>query len=302
MARIGIVGSGNLGGNIAFFLAERDVADVVLFDLQAGLSTGKALDMMEAAPVRSYRTKISGTDEIEEALDSKVCVLAAGSVRQPGSSREELLSTNRSVVAEVAAKMKSYEGVVIVATEPIDALTTLFVRDSGLDPSRVLGLGGFLDSTRLRYLIAKELGISAEGVTALVIGQHSDSMLPLADYCKVSGIPVATLIDESRLAELFEATKHAGGRIVELARRTSAFYGPSAAASDLCSAIVNDSRRIVSVSVLFSGQYEIDGVAMSLPAVVGEAGAVRILEPALSERERSVLKSSAAAIARAVEE
>ena len=210
--------------------------------------------------------------------------------------REDLFDANKEIIAEIAGALKPVTGTVIMVTEPVDFLTTLFLRESGLPSNRVIGLGGFLDSTRLRYLIAKELGVSMENVTALVIGRHSDAMLPLADYCKVSGIPVSTLIEASRLTEIFEETRRAGGLIVDLAERASAYYGPSAVASDLCEAIVRDSRRIVSVSVKFSGQYGIDGVAMSLPVVIGREGVVRILEPKLSDAEKSHLVESAQTI------
>lgn len=296
MAKIGVLGSGNVGANTAFFLAEKNVADVLLYDVQEGLSTGKALDMMEAAPIRKYQTKIAGTDTFADVLDSDVIIVTAGGVRKPGMKREDLYDANKDIIAEIAGSMKSFTGTVIMVTEPVDFLTTLFLRESGLPSNRVLGLGGFLDSTRLRYLIAKELGVSMENVTALVVGRHADSMLPLPNYCKVSGIPVATLIEANRLTEIFEETRRAGGLIVDLAEQASAYYGPSAVASDLCEAIVRDSRRIVSVSVQFTGQYGIDGVAMSLPVVIGREGVVRILEPALSDAERTHLVDSADSI------
>lgn len=296
MAKIGVIGSGNVGANTAFFLAERQVAHVVLYDVQEGLSTGKALDMMEAAPIRNYQTRITGTDTIEEVLDADVIIVTAGGVRKPGMKREDLYEANREVIASLAAQMKQVSGVVVMVTEPVDYLTTLFLAESGLPETRVMGLGGFLDSTRLRYLIATELGVSMENVTAMVIGRHADSMLPLADYCKVSGIPVATLIEKQRLAEIFEETRRAGGLIVDLAERASAYYGPSAVASDLSAAIVNDTRRICSVSVKYTGQYGIAGVAMSLPAVIGRSGTVRVLEPNLTDEQRRTLTDSAETI------
>jgi malate dehydrogenase len=300
MANIGIIGSGNVGANTAFFLAEKHVAHVVLYDVQEGLSTGKALDMMEAAPIRDYQTKITGTDTIDDLLDSQVVIITAGGVRKPGMNREDLFEANREVISGIASKMRNYRGVVIMVTEPVDYLTTLFLAESSLPSTKVLGLGGFLDSTRLRYLIAKELRVSMENVCALVIGRHSDAMIPLADYCKVSGIPVATLIEEKRLTAIFEETRRAGGLIVDLAERASAYYGPSAVASELSSAIIHDTRRICSVSIEYTGQYGISGVAMSLPAIIGREGAVRVLEPKLTDSQKRVLADSAATISRAV--
>ena len=301
MAKIGILGSGNVGANIAFFLAERNVADVMLFDIQEGLSKGKALDMMEAASIRNYQINIDGTDSMADALDSDICIITAGSLRAPGTKREDLFGDNKKIVTEFAESMRSYGGVVIVVTEPVDYLPTLFLRVSNIDPARVVGLGGFLDSTRLRYLISKELGVAAESVTALVVGQHSDSMVPLIDYCKVSGIPVDTLLEKSKVESIFEETIKSGETIVGLAQRASSFYGPSAVASDLCEAIVMDSNRIVSLSVRFSGQYGIDGIALSLPVIVGKKGVVRILEPKLSDVDLAKLKESAETIRRAVQ-
>lgn len=293
MATIGIIGSGNVGANTAFFLAEKAVGDVLLYDLQDGIAKGKALDMMEAAPIRNYQTKIRGADGLDEIIECDIIIVAAGAVRKPGMHREDLFEANRAVIGELAGKLKSTGGIVIMVTEPVDFLTTLFATESGLPQGRVMGLGGLLDSTRLRYLIAEELSVSTENVSALVIGRHADSMIPLPSYTNVSGIPVELLISRERLAELFKQTREAGGLIVELAERASAYYGPSAVASDLAEAIVRDSRRILSVSLMFDGYYSISGVAMSLPAVIGRSGVVRVLQPKLTkDQEKALVESS----------
>ena len=293
MAKIGIMGSGNVGANAAFFLAEKQVADVLLYDVKEGLSTGKALDMMEAAPVRGYLTKISGTDVFEDILATDLLIITAGAVRKPGMKREALCKENRSIIAGAASSLRDYDGIIVIVTEPVDLLTTLFAIESGLPANRVLGLGGFLDSTRLRYLIAKELSVSTESVDAVVIGRHADSMIPLPAYCRVSGIPAGDLIDEARLEEIFEETKRAGGTIVDMAQRASAYYGPSAAVSDLAETILRDTRRIISVSHMLEGQYGISNVAMSLPSIVGPNGVEKTLEPVLTDSQRAILKESA---------
>lgn len=293
MAKIGIIGSGNVGANTAFFLAEKGVADVVLYDVQEGLSTGKTLDMMEAAPIRGYLTKLSGTDNLEDILDSDILIITAGSVRKPGMKREDLFAENRQILAELASALSLYEGIVIVVTEPVDFLTTAFVRDSGLPVERVMGLGGFLDSTRLQYLIAKKLSVSTENVSAMVVGRHADEMIPLPAYCHVSGIPIDALLEKDELDNLFDQTKKAGSLIVDLAERASAYYGPSAVASDLAESIVRDTRRIISVSQMWSGQFGIENVAMSLPAVIGRGGIEKIMEPKLSDEQITQLKASA---------
>ena len=296
MGTIGIIGSGNAGANTAFFLAEKAVADVMLYDLQEGVSEGKALDMMEAAPIRAYQTKISGTNNIEDVLGSDVIIIAAGSARNPGMRREDLFGENKSVIDDIAKALGGYNGIGIVVTEPVDILTTEFIRKSGLPPGKVMGLGGSLDSARLRYLIARELSISFEGVSAMVIGRHSSDMLPLPAYCRVGGLPVNTLISEKRLNELFDETRKAGDTIVDLAQRSSAYYGPAAVASDLAEAIIRNTRRIISVSQMYSGQYGIEGVAMSLPAVIGENGIEKILTPVLDDNQKRLLAASAEAI------
>ena len=295
---IGVIGSGNVGANTAFFLAERGVDDVRLYDVQEGLATGKALDMMEAAPIRGYRTKISGVDSLGPIKEADAIVLAAGSVRKPGTRREDLLEANRGAVLAVARDLRGFAGKVIVVTEPVDLLTTLFLRESGLPPAHVMGLGGCLDSTRLRYLIAEELSVSPENVTALVVGRHSDGMIPLADYCRVSGVPVDRLLAPERIQALFAATRDAGGLIVDLAQRASAFYGPSAVAADLAEAIVQDKHSIASVSLMFTGQYGIANVAMSLPAVIGRGGIEKVLSPRLTGSQEEFLRKSSEEIRR----
>ena len=290
---IGIIGSGNVGANTAFFIAEKGVGDVAMFDIQDGLSIGKALDMMEAAPIRGYRTQIKGVDRIEVALDNDVVLITAGAARQPGMSREDLFNANRPFITDIARSLPRMAGKIILVTEPVDLLTTLFIRESKLPPSRVMGLGGMLDSTRLRYLISRELAVSPETVTALVIGRHSDAMIPLTRYCCVSGVPVSQLLDEQTLAGIIDETRGSGGFIVDLAQRASAYYGPSAVAAELAETICHDVQRIHSVSVLHQGQFGIEGVAMSLPAIVGAGGVRRILEPRLTDEEAAALRSSA---------
>lgn len=286
MANIGIIGSGNVGANCAFFIAEKGVGDVVLYDIQEGMSTGKALDMMEAAPVRGYSTKISGTDNIEDALRPDILIVTAGAVRQPGMKREDLFEANRAPITEIAARVAGGDHKVIMVTEPVDLMTALFVTESGLPRERVMGLGGMLDSTRLRYLIAHELGVAMEDISATVIGRHSGSMVPLADYCTVAGVPISRLLSADRIEALFEATRNAGDLIVDMAQRASAYYGPSAAACDLAEAIHRNSGRICPVSIVLAGEYGMRNVAMSLPAIIGRNGVEQVLQPKLSEEQK----------------
>jgi len=293
---IGVIGSGNVGANTAFFAAEKGTDHVLLYDIRQGLSTGKALDMMEAAPIRGYRTKISGTDSLQDVKGADVILLTAGAVRKPGMQREDLFAENREIILGLARELEGVQGVVVIVSEPVDPLTTVFIRESGLPAERVMGLGGFLDSTRLRYLIARELAVSMENVTATVIGRHSDAMMPLSGYCCVSGVPVDRLIPAERLEALFDETRKAGGLIVDMARRASAYYGPSAVAADLAEAMIQDTHRIASVSLYFGGRYGIRDVAMSLPAVIGRRGIEKVLEPRLSADQEEHLVRSAAEV------
>ncbi len=296
MAEIGIVGSGNVGANTAFFLAERGVADTCLYDVKEGLAMGKALDMMEAAPIRGYVSRISGTDSFDDIKGCAILIITAGTVRTPGMKREDLFATNRGIIADIAGRLRGSPARVIMVTEPVDALTTFFVRESGLPWQRVMGLGGCLDSTRLRYLLATALGVSTENVDATVIGRHSDAMIPLGRYSTVSGVPVTHLLPADRLEVLYRVTREAGNLIVDMAQRASAYYGPSAVAADLAEAIHRDSHRIIPVSLVFHGQYGIEGAAMSLPAVIGRAGIERVLEPRLTDAEVAALRESAAVV------
>jgi malate dehydrogenase len=293
MANIGIIGSGNVGANTAFFIAERNVAHVVLYDIQEGLSTGKALDMMEAAPVRGYDVRIQGTDRLEHVLANDIVIITAGSVRKPGMKREDLYGENAELITELAKSMAGSAAKIIMVSEPVDLLTALFVKESGMDRRQVMGLGGVLDSTRLRYLISQELGVTTENVQATVIGRHSDAMIPLRRYCTVSGVPIGQLIASDRIEELFEETRNAGNLIVDMAQRASSYYGPSAAATDLAQAVNMNTGRIMSVSMMLTGEYGIDGVAMSLPAVLGRNGIEQVMLPQLSDEEKQKLTRSA---------
>lgn len=293
MANIAIIGAGNVGANTAFFIAERNIGSVVMYDVQEGLAQGKALDMMEAAPIRAYQHTISGTDSWEDVRESSVAIVTAGSVREPGMKREDLYLRNREIIDDVAKELSGYGGTVLIATEPVDPMTARFVSTSGLSPSQVLGLGGVLDSVRLRYILARMLGITAENITATVIGRHSDQMIALPEYTRVSGVPVSMLMDHADLERAIDETRRAGDVIVEMSQRASSYYGPSAAAADVCQAVLWDTHRVLPVSFVWSGHYGIDGVAMSLPVVLGKGGINRVLEPVLDDATVATLRRSA---------
>jgi malate dehydrogenase len=303
MPHVAIVGSGNVGANTAFFVAEKGVTDVFLYDVREGVAQGKVLDMMEAAPIRRYRNRLVAVSRLEDIAGAETVILAAGKVRAPGMRREDLLNENWPLAQELALRIAALcpEAVVILATEPIDGITTGFVRASGFDRHKVLGLGGCLDSTRLRYAIARELGVSQEDVSAMVIGRHSGEMILLPRYCTVSGVPIGRLLEPERIAKLLDETREAGDLIVGLAQRSSAYYAPSAAAAELVDAIHMNLKRLFSVSVVLEGEYGVSGVALSVPASIGQGGAERLFTPELEEADLRAFRSSAASVGAGLE-
>ncbi|CCK80986.1 MULTISPECIES: malate dehydrogenase [Desulfobacula] len=299
---IGIIGSGNVGANTAFFLAEKGVDDVMLYDIRKGTAKGKALDMMEAAPIRGYRTQISGTDRPEDVLGCDIIIITAGAVRKPGMTRDALFWENKKIIDVYASKITGSDTKVIIVTEPVDFLTTVFARISGLPANQIMGIGGVLDATRLRFLIAEELKVSTENVSAQVIGRHMDDMIILKDYCSVSGISLDNFLSSDRMEEIFEKTRQAGNLIVDLARLAGAYYGPSAVVAEVAEAICHDTGRLLSVSHVLSGVFEISDVALSLPCVINKTGISRVIQPRLKDSQIKTLKKSADLIAKTIKE
>jgi len=302
MSRVSIIGGGNVGANAGFFIAEKGVTDVLLVDIQPGLSRGKMLDIMEAAPIRRYRNMLAGSDSIEDIKGSQLVVLAAGAIRAPGMRREDLFTANAGLIRTLAPQIARLapESTVVIGTEPVDSLTCLFVQKSGMPRTRVIGLGGILDSTRFRVLIARELNVSTEIVSAMVIGRHSDDMICLPRYCSVSGVPLPLLLSAERIASIIEETRTAGDLVVEMAKRSSSYYAPSAAVAELADSVHMNLNRIFPVSIKLQGEYGVEDAALSLPVVIGENGVVRVMVPELTAKEKSVFLESARKVAAAV--
>jgi malate dehydrogenase len=302
MSRVSIVGGGNVGANAGFFIAEKGVTDVLLVDIQQGLSRGKMLDIMEAAPIRRYRNTLVGSDSLADIEGSQIVVIAAGAIRSPGMRREDLYTVNSGLIRNLAPQIARLapKSTVVIATEPVDSLTTLFFQQSGMPRTRVLGLGGILDSTRLRVMIARELDVSTEIVSAMVVGRHSDDMICLPRYCSVSGVPLPHLLSAERIAAIVEETRTAGDLVVEMAKRSSSYYAPSAAVAELADSIHMNLNRIFPVSLVLDGEYGVKGAALSLPAIIGENGVVRVLTPELTAQEKEVFMESARKIDAAV--
>jgi malate dehydrogenase len=296
MKRIGIIGSGNVGTNTAFFIAENRTAHVTLVDCKEGVAGGKSLDLMEAGPVREYSTSIRGSNRLDDIAGSDIVIIAAGRVRKPGERREDLYRDNSANVKGIAADIRRLapKAVVINIVEPIDLITLLVQETLGIDRGRVLGVGGLLSSTRIRYLVSQAMGVSPREVTGLVIGPHHPSMVFLRDSIRVSGIPAATLLGDARLSELIEEARNAGDTILQLAQRSTSYYAPSAAAATLVDTIVRDARALLPVSVRCEGEYGVRGIAIGVPAYVGAQGVVRILELNLTEPERTAFERATA--------
>lgn len=299
---IGIIGSGNVGANTAFFLAEKGVGDVMLYDTQEGLAKGKALDMMEAAPIRGYRATIYGTDNPGDVLDCDIIIITAGAVRKPEMNRDELFLENKKIIDAYASKITNPGTKVIIVSEPVDLLTTIFAKASGLPANQIMGLSCVLDATRLRFLIANELNVSTENVSAQVIGRHTDDMIILEDYCSVSGISLDNFFSPEQIKELFEKTRQAGNLIVDLAKLASAYYGPSAVVAEIAEAICHDTGRLLSVSHVLSGVFGINDVALSLPCVINKKGISKVIQPRLGDEQIQALKKSADLLAKTIKE
>jgi malate dehydrogenase len=295
MKHVAIVGSGNVGANTAFFIAEKGFADVRLADILEGVAAGKALDIMEVAPLRSYKVRVRGDMPPEAVGGADVVVVAAGAVRNRGMRREELLERNGPVLRDIArlVKRQAPGAVAVVVTEPVDVLTTVFVEESGFPRERVLGVGGLLDSTRLRYAVARDLGVSVETVSALVIGRHGPDMIAPARFASVTGVPLLELMSLDQFNALVDEVRSAGDTIVEMAQRGNAFYAPSAAIAELVDAVCRDLKRVFAVSAHLKGEFGIEDAALSVPAVIGEGGVERFLLPALEPDELKRLKKSA---------
>jgi malate dehydrogenase len=291
---VSIVGGGNVGTNTAFFVAENRAASVTLVDVREGITTGKALDLMEAAPIRGYDTRIQGADRIEAIEGSDVVLIAAGRVRRPGEERTDLYRDNAKTVAGICGQVKKLapQALVVNVVEPVDLLTLLAQETLGFDRFRVMGVGGLLSSTRIRYLVSHAFGVSPREVTALVIGPHRRSMVFLRDTIRISGVPAAQLMDGATLDQLIEEARAAGDTILTLAQRSTSYYAPSAAAAALVEAVVRDTHALLPVSIRCQGEYGVSDLAVGVPAMIGAGGVERVIPVALSDSEEQAFRAA----------
>ena len=293
--KVTVVGAGNVGATVAECVARLDmVNEVVLIDIVEGMPQGKALDMMQAAPIHLYDTRITGTNDYADTEGSDICVITAGLPRKPGMSRDDLLAKNASIVKSVTEQFVagSPDSKIIVVSNPLDVMTYVAYMTSGFPSNRVMGMAGILDTARYRAFLGMELGVSVKDIQALLMGGHGDTMVPLPRYTTVSGIPLTELLDEERINAIVERTKVGGGEIVKL-EGTSAWYAPGAAAAQMVEAIVKDSGRVFPCAVWLTGQYGHEGIFIGAPARLGRNGIEEIIEVDLNESESAMMDNSA---------
>ena len=296
--RVTVVGAGMVGGTAAQLLAQRDYADVVLVDIVDGLPQGKALDLAEAGPVLGYDTALTGANGYEDTANSDVVVITSGIARKPGMSRDDLLKTNMGIVRSVTGQVvaQSPDAIIIVVSNPLDAMCHVAFDAAGFPRERVIGMAGVLDSARFRTFIARELDVSVEDVTGFVLGGHGDTMVPLSRYSTVAGVPITELMPSDRVRAIEERTANGGAEIVGLLKTGSAWYAPGASIVQMVDSILLDKKRVLPASVLLRGEYGIDGLYVGVLTKLGAAGLEQIIPLTLTDGERAALNRSAAAV------
>jgi malate dehydrogenase len=302
--KIALIGAGQIGGTLALLAAQKELGDVVLFDIVEGMPAGKALDLAQSTPVEGYNAALCGTSDYADALRAAaVVIVTAGIPRKPGMSRDDLIATNADVIKTVAQNVRAHcpEAFVIVITNPLDAMVWVMQKVSGLPPRKVVGMAGILDSARFRYFLAAEFGVSVEDVTAFVLGGHGDTMVPLVRYSTVAGIPLPDLVKmgwttRERLDAIVQRTRDGGGEIVKLLKTGSAFYAPAAAAIQMAESYLRDQKRVLPCAAYLDGAYGVSGYYVGVPVVIGADGVERVIEIGLDAEERAAFERSAQAV------
>jgi malate dehydrogenase len=291
---IALIGGGNIGGVLAEQIALRELGDVVIFDVVEGLPQGKTLDIAEGAPLIDSDAKLRGTNDYKGIAGADLVIITAGLARKPGMSRDDLLKTNLGIMKQVAEGVKAHapKATVIVVSNPLDAMVYTFKQVSGFPKSRVVGMAGVLDSARFRAFVAWELGVSVQDVTALVLGGHGDTMVPLVRYCTVAGIPVTKLIAQDKLDALVERTKNAGGEVVALLKTGSAFVSPALSALEMAESILKDKKRVLACACYLDGEYGVSGLYVGVPCILGANGVEKVLEVEMNAEERKLFDAS----------
>jgi malate dehydrogenase len=296
--KVSIVGAGNVGATAAHWIAAKELADVVLTDVVEGIPQGKALDLQEAMPIEKLDVHVTGSNDYAATANSDIVVITAGLPRKPGMSRDDLLHTNFKIMSDVVAKVvaQSPESILIIVSNPLDAMAQAAYRQAGFNRERVIGMAGVLDSARFRCFIAEELNVSVDNVNSFVLGGHGDTMVPLIRYSTVAGIPLSELLPPERIEAIVQRTRDGGAEIVKHLKTGSAFYAPSAAATEMVEAILKDKKKILPCAAYLQGEYGIDGYYIGVPCKLGAGGLEKIIEIKLTDEEDAALKKSAAAV------
>ena len=294
--KIAVIGAGNVGATTAMYLAEANLADVVVVDVIEDMPKGKALDLTQAGPVRGYNAKVIGTNDFKDMKGAEVVIMTAGLARKPGMSREDLLTKNAEIIENCGKHIKKHcpNAYVLMVSNPLDLMTFHMQNVTGFPKNRVFGQAGVLDSTRFRCFVAMELDVAMTDVQAMVLGGHGDTMVPLPRYTTVGGVPIGELIDKKRIEEISARTAGGGGEIVKLLKTGSAYYAPAAASVQMCRAVMNDEKKVLAASAWLTGQYGISDIYIGVPVVLGGKGVEKILELKLAKGELKSLQDSAA--------
>ncbi len=295
--KVTVVGAGNVGATLAQRLAEKDLCDVVLVDIVEGVPQGKSLDLIEAAPVEKHDAKIIGTNDYEATKDSNIVIITAGVPRKPGMSRDDLISTNAGIMKKVTEQVAKYSpnSILIIVSNPLDAMCHVAYDVSGFPKNRVVGMAGILDSARFRAFIAMELNVSVENIHAFVLGGHGDTMVPLPRFSTVSGIPITELIPQDRIDAIVDRTRNGGAEIVKLLT-TSAYYAPASAACEMAEAILKDKKKILPCAAYLKGEYGFNELFIGVPVKLGAGGVEEVIEITLTDEEKAALENSGNAV------
>ena len=304
--KITLIGGGQIGGNLALIATQKELGDIVIFDIpqSEGMVKGKALDIMQLRPHDGYDTNIVGTSDYNDIESSDVIIITAGIPRKPGMDREDLMSINLRIMKDVATNVKKYapEAFVIVISNPLDAMVYAFHKVSGFKKNKVVGMAGALDSGRFRAFIAMETGYSVQDVTCMVLGGHGDSMVPITRLATIGGVPVTDLISAERLKEIEDRTRFAGGEIVKLFGNGSAFYAPAQCAMEMAESYLKDKKRVIPCAALCEGEFGVEGFFIGVPTVIGSKGIEKIIEFSLTDEEKSALENTLNAVKKTVSE
>ena len=304
--KIALIGGGQIGGNLALIAAEKELGDIVIFDIpkMEGIVKGKALDIMQLRPHDGYDVNIKGTSDYKDIEGSDVIVITAGLPRKPGMDREDLMSINLNIMKDVAKNVKEYapDSFVIVISNPLDAMVYTFYKVSGFSKNNVVGMAGALDSGRFRTFIAMETGYSVQDITCMVLGGHGDSMVPITRLATVGGVPLTDIVSAERLTEIEDRTRYAGGEIVKLLGNGSAYYAPAQCAMEMAESYLKDKKRVIPCAALCEGEFGIDGYFIGVPTVIGCGGVEKILEIKLNSDERSMLDNTLDVVKKTVSE